>query len=294
MTSRPFEPRDDESIVALYTRLHANDPSIEATTLDRWRAFRALATLEGGRRFRVVEEEGAIVALMTVGTLKRPGGDARRIRIFVDPPARRRGLARELFDRGEAEAIADGARTIESFLDSRWIAGRTFAMSRGFSVYIHDLFLARDGSAFVAPAAAGVALRAFSPGEEGAVAAISNASLVRDKGFTTESAESIAAYLRFPGAEIIVAEAEGPVGFCHVEHNGASGYIQALGVLPAFEGRGIGAALLSRAIESLRASGAEHIELCTEEDNARARRLYARAGFSLAREAFTLRKEIRV
>ena len=291
MTIRPFEPRDDEEVVALYTRLHAADPSIDAPDLERWRAFRAMSIFEDGRNFRVALRDGAIVGLMTVGTSRQPEGDTRRMRVFVDPPARRQGLARALYDLGESEARAAGVATLTSFVDSRWTAGLAFATSRGFSVFIHDLFLARDASAWPAPAPEGVALRRFVPGEEATVAAIANATLSRDKGFSPESAESIASYLKMPGAEIWIADASEPVGFCHVEHRGALGYIQALGVLPAFAGRGAGAALLSRAIHSLRAT-AERIELCTEEDNARARRLYARAGFSLAREAFTLRKSL--
>jgi len=283
---RSFSPSDDERVVDLLGRLHASDASFDATTLERWRALRGMSIFEEGRNFRVIEEAGAIVALLTAGTVR--GGETRRVRVFVDPAARRRGLARALLERGEADARAAGVATLTSFVDARWAAGRAFAEASGFSVFIHDLFLARDGSPFSAPVPANVALRPFRPGEEAVVAAISNASLSRDKGFSAESAESIAAYLRIPGAEIVVAESAGtPVGFCHVEHRG---YIQALGVLPAFEGRGIGAALLSRAIERLR--GVERIELCTEEDNARARRLYARAGFTLAREAFTYRKTI--
>ena len=287
---RAFDARDDEAIVALYTRLHAADATIDAPDLERWRAFRRMAIFEEGRSFLVAEQDGAIVAVMTAGTLPR-GEPARRVRVFVDPAVRRRGIGGALFARGEADAAAEGVKTLETFVDARWAPGRAFAESRGFAVAVHDLFLARDASPFVSPMPAGVTIRPMARGEEGVVAAIANASLSRDVGFSPESAESIASYLAFPGAEIWIAEAAEPVGICHIEHRGALGYIQALGVLPAFESRGIGAALLARGIDALRVS-AERIELCTEKPNERAQRLYARAGFSLAREAFTYRKSI--
>lgn len=63
-----------------------------------------------------------------------------------------------------------------------------------------------------------------------------------------------------------------------------------LAVLPAFQGRGIGHALLSAAEERARARGCCKLTLEVREDNARARGLYARQGFrdfELAGQSFT-------
>ena len=121
-------------------------------------------------------------------------------------------------------------------------------------------------------------------------AAISNATLSRDAGFHTASESDMQGFANMPGFELVFAESTGvPIGFCHLERRGDVGYIQALAVLASHESRGVGAALLATGITSLARTSA-CIELCTEKDNVRAQRLYARAGFTLDREAVTVRK----
>ena len=75
---RPFEPRDDEAIVALFSRLHAHDPSIDAPTLEGWRGYRGMKLFDEGRRFLIVEDEGRVVALSTLGEMH----GVQRVRIL--------------------------------------------------------------------------------------------------------------------------------------------------------------------------------------------------------------------
>jgi mycothiol synthase len=287
---RPFEPRDDEAVVALYARLHAADPSIDAMDLERWRAYRAMKVFEGGRRFLVVEEAGRVIALSTLGDW----AGAWRARIFVDPDHRRRGIARALLEKREKDAREEGARAIDCFIEARWDAGHAFAKAHGYRVFVHDLFLRRGSTRFSAAAPEGVRLRPYAGrADDAAWAAISNATLSRDAGYQSVTEADTAGFAQMPGFELWFAEHQGaPVGLCHVERRGELGLVQALAVLGSHEGRGIGAALLSRGIDALVDHGVACIELCTEEDNVRARRLYARAGFTLDREAFTYRMTI--
>lgn len=60
-----------------------------------------------------------------------------------------------------------------------------------------------------------------------------------------------------------------------------------LAVAPAFHGQGIALAMVSEAIDTLKAAGVKRIELFTESDNAPALRFYEKLGFE--REG-TLRK----
>jgi ribosomal protein S18 acetylase RimI-like enzyme len=55
-----------------------------------------------------------------------------------------------------------------------------------------------------------------------------------------------------------------------------------LGVLPQFEGRGLGRQLLGWAENRARSAGTSRITLTVDADNERAMRLYERAGFSVA------------
>ncbi|MDE8667170.1 ribosomal protein S18-alanine N-acetyltransferase [Pseudarthrobacter sp. H3Y2-7] len=55
--------------------------------------------------------------------------------------------------------------------------------------------------------------------------------------------------------------------------------VQTIAVVPEFEGRGIGSALLTRLIDEARRRGAADVLLEVREDNPRAQQLYVRFGF---------------
>ncbi|MGM9472243.1 ribosomal protein S18-alanine N-acetyltransferase [Pseudarthrobacter sp. YS3] len=55
--------------------------------------------------------------------------------------------------------------------------------------------------------------------------------------------------------------------------------VQTIAVVPEFEGRGIGSALLTRLIDEARSRGAADVLLEVREDNPRAQQLYVRFGF---------------
>ncbi len=286
---RTFEPSDDEAIVALFAHLHAHDPSIDATDLERWRGYRAMKLFDDGRRFLVAEDGGRIVALSTLGEINR----VQRVRIFVEPSHRRRGIAAAILERREADARRANVIAIECFIDGRWKAALELAKKHDYAVFVHDLFLRRGPSPWTSKMPDAIALRPYAGrADDAAWVAISNAALARDAGYHAVTESDMSGFAKMPGFELVFAESGGmPVGYCHLERRGEIGYLQALAVLASHESRGVGAALLSRAIESLRRTSA-CIELCTEKDNVRAQRLYARAGFALDREAFTVKKTI--
>jgi GNAT superfamily N-acetyltransferase len=64
------------------------------------------------------------------------------------------------------------------------------------------------------------------------------------------------------------------------------GYLWAVRVLPAFQGKGIGTRLLAAAEEVVRARGLAAVEIGVEKDNPAARRLYERVGYHVAREEY--------
>jgi ribosomal-protein-alanine N-acetyltransferase len=78
----------------------------------------------------------------------------------------------------------------------------------------------------------------------------------------------------------VVAEVEGTiVGYAGVMVIDTTADIQTIGVLPAYEGRGIGTALLGELLAEAARRGAREVLLEVRADNPRAQLLYTRTGF---------------
>ena len=67
-----------------------------------------------------------------------------------------------------------------------------------------------------------------------------------------------------------------PVGFVTISDN----WIDQVGVVPQWRGRGLGAHLTARSLTAIAASGADEAWLCVNVDNPTARALYERLGFT--------------
>ena len=83
-------------------------------------------------------------------------------------------------------------------------------------------------------------------------------------------------------AVLIECDADDPIGMITVSRNEKCGVIGLFGVDEAQRGRGVGAALLSRALCWFQRAGCERVEVATQGHNVGARRIYERAGFTLA------------
>lgn len=84
----------------------------------------------------------------------------------------------------------------------------------------------------------------------------------------------------FPDQVALYRLEDAVVGFHELTLRGAVGNIDSLGLLPRFQGQGLGAHLLRGCVDTLRAQGAERVELLVMSSNARAVRLYGRHGFT--------------
>jgi ribosomal protein S18 acetylase RimI-like enzyme len=100
-------------------------------------------------------------------------------------------------------------------------------------------------------------------------------------------ADAVRGMLRDPAVgRILVAEAAGRLAGVAVisfiwalEHGGRSAWLDELYVRPQLRGRGIGRALLLRAVEEARSGGCAALDLEVERSHRRAERLYRRQGF---------------
>jgi GNAT superfamily N-acetyltransferase len=75
-----------------------------------------------------------------------------------------------------------------------------------------------------------------------------------------------------------------------LEHGGLVAWLDELYVVPEHRGRGVGRALLRRALDIAKDGGCHAVDLEVDSDHARAEHLYGRAGFTvLARRRWTKR-----
>ena len=87
-------------------------------------------------------------------------------------------------------------------------------------------------------------------------------------------------YLRFPGAECVIAESEGAIaGFCLAARKDDYGHIITIDVLRSFRRRRAGTALLAEIERRLSADGAREIWLETATDNEPAIAFWQKHGY---------------
>jgi GNAT superfamily N-acetyltransferase len=111
-------------------------------------------------------------------------------------------------------------------------------------------------------------------------------------------AAAVAGLVEHPerGAVLLAVYGEEPVGVAALaytwtlEHGGQVAWLDELYVAPAHRNRGLGMALLDRAIAHARAAGCVAMDLEVDASHARAARLYASAGFTaLSRSRWSIR-----
>jgi ribosomal protein S18 acetylase RimI-like enzyme len=92
----------------------------------------------------------------------------------------------------------------------------------------------------------------------------------------------------------VVAELGGyTVGYLFSNLQGGRGHLIRIAVHPDYQGRGIGARLLTEAIEFFRTEKVKVITLNTQKDNAVSQRLYRRFGFQpMGEEALVLKRDL--
>lgn len=96
-------------------------------------------------------------------------------------------------------------------------------------------------------------------------------------------------YLRFPGADCVVAETNAKTktrkpsiaGFCVTAHEDDWGYIITIDVLESFRRHGLGTLLLTEAERRLAANGATEIALDTAIDNTAAIAFWRKHGYRI-------------
>jgi ribosomal protein S18 acetylase RimI-like enzyme len=258
------------------------------------RALQAIAELEQ----RVIEAEGGRLKLEW-GTLRRRRGDRAEDLLWWDgdrllgflgiysfgsspelagmvaPDARRRGIGTALLDAALPLCRERGERQPLLIVPRASAAGKRLALSRGGVLDHTEHALVLVGDPTSGPHEPAVDLRPANETELPLVARLLEA------GFGLPAPEGFADRLDSPRDRTVLVELSGsPVGTLCLRRTGDNAGIYGFVIDPAWQGRGIGRAALTRACQQLRADGARRIGLEVDVENDRALTLYTSVGFT--------------
>ncbi|MGH2536203.1 MAG: GNAT family N-acetyltransferase [Candidatus Promineifilaceae bacterium] len=202
----------------------------------------------------------------------------------VAPAEQRRGLGSRLLGQILADLRGGPISLLTHAVASLEGASAAFLLAHGFTVEHEERSLVRDQLDRLPPAElpAGYALRSLGRAAAAALFrqlyAQSFGGLAWHQAYLSDA--EVAAELSDPADLLFLYHGPAPAGFAWLRWaETAEAQIEPIGLIPAYQGRGLGRALLLAALAELRAQGAERVRLGAWSDNQRALRLYAALGF---------------
>jgi len=223
--------------------------------------------------------------------------------ITVDPDFRKDDVGdwayRQILDR----AAQDGAVAVDAIVDGRDKEALGFLSRRQFErmVTLWTLEAAGDFAPAEAPRVpSGYRLRAYRPGEDTALlTAMYNRTFSDHLTFcamTEAETQSIERTPYFDPTFTAILETDDgqAVGYsrCTLRGDARDGWIDILGILPEYQGKGLGRFLLLWSMHILAKGRARAIRLVVEGVNDRARALYDSEGFMEARTRLRYRRKL--
>ena len=284
MTFRPATHADAEAIaevIRAYDRAHGGEIETDADEVrDDWTA----PGFELERDTLVAEDGGRLVGYAWT-TRRRADGEVG-LDVYVHPEARDPEVGDELFRRSEERASERNARLLVTGLLGDDTRGVDLLRRRGWA-YARSLYRMAIDLDAPPPAPAwpeGVEPRPFRAGEEAVFHAAISEAFADDPTYEAGPLEAWAGErlgrAAFDPALWMLAVTGGrPVGAVLGFAPGAGGYVDLLGVVPAWRRRGLGRALLLASFAAFHARGRTHVSLHVDSDNTTgAPSLYAAAG----------------
>jgi mycothiol synthase len=221
--------------------------------------------------------------------------------ITIDPEFRGDDVGDWAYQQILERARQDGAQAIDAIIDSRDKEAMGFIGRRGFDRLVTLWTLAADSN--FAPAEAprvpsGYRLREYRPGEDTSLLTdLYNRTFDRHMTFCPASTEETRAIETTPYfdprlAALLETEEGTVVGYsrCTLRADVKDAWIDVLGVLPEYQGRGLGRYLLVWSMYTLAQARPKVIQLVVEGANDTARALYDSEGFMVLRTRTRYRK----
>lgn len=284
MTFRSATHADAEAIADLiraYDRAHGGETGTDAEEVRddwTWQGF------ELERDTLAVEDDGRVAAYAQA--VRRPPEGEVQIDAWVHPGSEDRAHGDELYRRMEERALELGGDRLVTGVFGNDLWSAQLLAARGWA-YARSLFrLAIDLEA-PPPRPAwpeGVDVRPFRPGDEAAFHTVAVEAFADDPTYEAGPLERWSGdrldRSAFDPAFWTLALASGrPVGVAVGYAAGPGGYVELLGVVPAWRRRGLGRAFLLQSFAAFQGEGRTHVSLHVDADNTTgARRLYHDAG----------------
>jgi mycothiol synthase len=214
------------------------------------------------------------------------------------------GLSRVMLDELEAIAGDRGATTVRVHVVDEDVSLAAVLAERGYSAIRHSyrMLVSLDVSVGEPQWPEGIAVRTMAEGEERAVRDASNDAFADHWGFEEQPYERWASWWleseRFDRSLNFVAVDDDQIaGIClcstHWSDDPGYGWVQLLGVRPAWRRRGIGLALLLHSFAEFRRRGCDRVGLGVDaQSTTGALELYTRAGMHVERRTDALERPV--
>jgi ribosomal protein S18 acetylase RimI-like enzyme/predicted N-acetyltransferase YhbS len=293
---RPLREMDAEAVVSLYAEVAAVEPRLGPISLSQWQRFTKLPQNNGCRDFRVAELDGRLVGLAESSLRIQGALGLRFLKIVVTPGARRQRIGLRLFD--EALALDDpgGDVTVKTLVSPEWHSGMEFVSALGFAHLESEISMRCTEPMEPVQAAGRVAVeRAGDAAPYAAdVARIHNLAYAADASFRPYSPAEMALVLDDYELWIVSADSR-LAGFCLVEPEHDSLWIESIAVDPARQARGLGKTLLFYVLDAHAVSVNYPCWLSVSSKNPMALSMYRHLGFKPQHETCrfsTTRREL--
>lgn len=255
--------------------------------------------------------------MVAYGLARLIPSDAREIRVFLDgavhPDHRRRGIGTELVRRTTARArelLVDGRPDLPRFIRAfhfDWLEDRRALFSSfGFAPIRYFDEMLRDLRESPEPATDGFTIVPWDLARTEEIRTVKNTAFQDHWGSTPTDVETWTEWMdeygvRLDLSHLAIAD-DTIIGYSlnatypadEAVHGRREGWIQNLGTLPAWRGRGVASALLARSMRTFLDAGLTHAAIGVDSASPTgAHRLYAAVGFERVRREILVQIEVR-
>ena len=277
---RPLRETDAEAVVALYAEVAAVEPRLGPISLSQWQRFTKLPQNNGCRDFRVAELDGRLVGLAESSLRIQGTPGLRFLKIVVMPGVRRQRIGLRLFDEVLALDDPDGDVLVKTLVSPEWHSGMEFVSALGFAHLESEISMRCTEPMEPVPAAGRVAVERAGDATPYAadVARIHNLAYAADASFRPYLPEEMALVLDDYELWIVSADSQ-LAGFCLVEPEHDTLWIESIAVDPARQARGLGKTLLYHVLDAHAVSINYPCWLSASSKNPMALSMYRHLGF---------------